>query len=395
MTTSLSNPFDELIVDPRTGEMRQAGSDGPGAAIIEFKTRCQSSLFHFAYFILKRTRLSPHFHGPLCTSLCQIPPRRKMRLLPRGTFKTTLISQALPIFIQIQDEKPNPFWPGRDGSDIPILLACETVDLAASRVRWINGQWENNKWLRALWPHKAWEKPRAESKKWNEKEMIIPRPIDYPEPSIKAIGVDGAITGHHYFIQIKDDLISFEAMNSPAVMSKSKEWFRATRPLMAPDEELGLEFTLGTRWAPDDLYEGIMNDDPTVSYVVRALIENGQSIFPEEFSLEKIEELRRSEGHMFYLWRMNSAADPSMTDFDVADLRYYEWIDGQLFFKEDERDVAMRRALGAASSASAHVGQTLSPRELAELLQPTPDQDSSSLSLRDDYFMGKYGRKTP
>lgn len=684
----------DIIIDARSGRVRQAGAhDAEGSTILQLKAKAEEKLFVFAKFILGRKRLTPTLHGQLCRRIQQIPPRRKLFLLPMGTFKTTLISQALPMHMHIQAAATNPYWPGLDGSEMRIMLGCEAQDLASSRLRWVASQWETNKLLRAFWPHKCWDRPLAQAPKWNETEIILPRAVDYPEPSMHALGVGGAFigyhynclasgslvytsnglfpieevrvgmrvlthTGHHsevvavasqpssrqllgvrmwgqpellrctddhrvlcyrehrldwcaaqdlklgdylalpipqgrtraisrinpridrliniaaiwrllgywlaegaashatnqvrltfgaheeglvrdamtivekylgcpvhrslsasstavvsfsdadfktltrkfgthawnkiipplalaskrhfraelvrgYFLGdghqkscgwqavsvsrsliagmqlllasleipsvvrvgsaakqgvlivgnlcnarasyvvesahplmdvlmgtpatwpripcrtvlipgfllspireirdlgeagivhdlqiaadesftvpgvcvhnclLKDDIVALKAANSPIVMDGAYDWHLASRTRLSPDEELGLEFTVGTRWAPRDVYERMMEEDPTVEVETHALIEDGLPLFPESFPLEKIAQLQKEEGVMFWLWRMNSTANPELVDFDLSQLRSYELKDNFLLFSEDDRDLDLAKA---------------------------------------------------
>jgi hypothetical protein len=73
----------EFVVDPKTGSVRQAGSDGPGAFIADTRKQMQESLFYFAYGALGLTRLTTSLHLPICEWLTKSPPYRKLLLLPR------------------------------------------------------------------------------------------------------------------------------------------------------------------------------------------------------------------------------------------------------------------------------------------------------------------------
>lgn len=73
----------EFVVDQKTGQVRQAGSDRPGSFITETRAQMQESLFYFAYGALGLTRLTTSLHLPICQWLTKIPPYRKLLLLPR------------------------------------------------------------------------------------------------------------------------------------------------------------------------------------------------------------------------------------------------------------------------------------------------------------------------
>lgn len=344
----------EIVLDAATGRPRQAGADSAeGAAILEFRREAEASLYVFTKGILGRDYLTPDLHRPVCDWLqtCPMGHRRKGLLLPREHAKTTIVSHGLPIHILIQPEESNLYFPGQSGADQRVLLACETEGRGKDHLRVVESAFETNDLIRAFWPHRCWENPRRESKKWNDVECIIPRKSEFPDPSIRVIGVGGAITGVHPTVTLKDDLVTLEAANSPTVMQTAIEWHIASRALMnSPD---ALEFILGTRWHAADLYAYAMENDPSVEWIVRAIVENGKPIYPEfafgegdarrffGFSTSKIAQLQREFGVLFPLIYMNSAADPSLVDFSSSDLREYEIIGGEIVFREDEADLRL------------------------------------------------------
>lgn len=240
---------DELVIDAKTGRVRQAGATlDEGPWVIDFRARAEQSLYVFTKAVLKRELLSPNLHGWLCRSLVPTTHNRMMRLLPRGHLKSSVVSEALPMHMHIQpdpDQGDNLYWKGVPGSEMNVILCGEKKDLMGAHLRWIETQWESNDLLRALWPHRCWNIPRRDSKKWNEEEMIIPRARDYADPSLRVIGVDGAITGAHCRVLVKDDLISVAAANSPTVMQSAINGHIASRALLAPFEDVGLEYIIG------------------------------------------------------------------------------------------------------------------------------------------------------
>ena len=73
----------ELIVNSRTGEVRQAGADRSGKFVVEFREACEQSLFAFAKGVLGLSRMNHTLHKPTSEWLQQCPPNRKLLLLPR------------------------------------------------------------------------------------------------------------------------------------------------------------------------------------------------------------------------------------------------------------------------------------------------------------------------
>ena len=316
-------PTVELVVDPKTGKVRQAGATQEGKLVQEFKDAAEKSLYVFAKGVLGLTLLTPSLHLPVCAGLTAIPPYRKLRLLPRDHLKTSII-RSLMMHILLQPKDANLYFPGKEGASVRILFAAETAQNAENQLSWISTQYEDAQLLRGLWPHLVWHgNAQRLSKKWNQQAIQLPRSEIFPEASIETIGVGGAVTGRHYDVMVKDDLISYAAANSPTIMHDAIQWHKTSRALLH-DAEKGLEYMIGTRWAVGDLWQHIIENDPSVDVVVRAAIENGKPIFPELFSLKTLLRIERELGPaLFSLLYMNSAVNASLTDFDPATFRFY------------------------------------------------------------------------
>ena len=89
----------ELVISPKSGQIHQAGSDGSGSFITEFRQLAEQNLYVFAKAILGRDYLSPSLHVPVCEFLQNCPPQRKLLLLPREHCKTSLVSHLSLIHI--------------------------------------------------------------------------------------------------------------------------------------------------------------------------------------------------------------------------------------------------------------------------------------------------------
>jgi hypothetical protein len=349
-------PTVEIVMDAKTGQPRQAGAaQADGAYIYDMRKRLEHSLFSFAKGVLARHYLSPVLHLDVSKWAMAIPPYRKLLLLPREHAKTSIISHALPIHIAIQPADDNAYFPGRAGVDIRILLCGETEKRATNNLSVIEQAFEGNRILRGLWPHVTWDNPRKQADRWNARELVLPRNIDYPDPNVMAIGVGGAITGGRFDVQIKDDLVTLEAANSQVVMDAAIRWHLASRALRESDSSL--EYIIGTRWAAHDLYHFIehggvidgekFEPDHTVDIVRRAIVENGRVIYPEKFSIQpqsgkiSVVDLQREHGTLFTLMYMNSATDPSLVDFNMNDVRSFTFSGATLTFTENEMDAAL------------------------------------------------------
>lgn len=355
----------EFSVNVQSGQVRQAGA-APASQrqpwLADFVQNAERFLYVFAKSVLGLTLLTKSLHLPLTLWLQKCPPYRKLYMLPRDCLKTS-IARALTIHILIQRKETNTYIKGKHGPDTRILYAGEIIDNAIAQLSWIQGQYESNKRLRAFWPHLMWDNPRTEAKQWSSKGLVVKRETDYPEPSIRPIGVGGAIAGYHGDVQIKDDLVTLPARMSVPLMQTAKDWHTASRPLF-DDPDTGLEFILGTHWSTDDLYVAIKKD-PSVDVVTRAAIENDHPIFPERLPKPVLDQLRKELGAgLFALLYMNNAADAALTDFQREDFRFFHLRGTDIVTATDQRDLLLhnRQAPKPAdnSTSDADRGKTLS-----------------------------------
>lgn len=348
------SPSIEILVDPKTGEVRQAGSDQAGQLVKDFKALAERDLYTFAKYVIGYNLLTPTLHKPFCDSLTTIPPNRHLSLMPRGHFKSTVM-KAMAMHMLIQPDGRNIYFPKgiggvghSEGLSTRIFFTSKTAQLAKDALVEIMQIFETNKLLRAFWPHCVWEDLK-DARYWNSERIILPRKDIFREGSIETAGIGGQTAGYHFNVLMHDDLIDEKAANSPTIMMEAIAWFRISRALM-DDPENSLEYVTGTRWAVGDLYEYIMTEDHTVEPYIRRVIENDRPIFPERYTPEVIEDTRRMFGTMFPLLMMNEAADPDLVDFDMTKVRYFK-IDGQtLEFDESEWDIAIHEKRGIIST---------------------------------------------
>ena len=376
-------PWREIVVTPSGGKVYQAGapeySDGEFQATI--RSLAENSLFFFSRAVIGRTYLTQNLHFPICQFLQRRPPFRKGLLMPRGHAKSSMASHCLPPHILIQPAESNIYFPGMEGSECRILLAGETQTMAERNLRVIQSIFESNALFRALWPWRTFKNPSKEARKWNAQEMTIPRSVEYPDASIRAVGVGVAVTGSRPNVQIKDDLISVEARNSDVVMQRAIDWHVASRALFDEfpiDSGLGaLEFILGTHWSVFDLYTFIETEDPTVEWNknFKSIIQSGEMIWPEKFAMktvkdkdgnvlkEGVEDLRKQFGSLFPLLYMNDASDPDLVDFDMSLVRYFSVKEGKFVFDEDLRDTLLAKS-AEIGNIGLPEGATMSTKEV-------------------------------
>ena len=159
------------------------------------------SLLRFATVGLGFDRINVDEHGHILRLLSDIefstPQKIYMLLLPRASYKTTIASVSLPMFLLSRD--PN----------LRILIDSETYSLSMSILSEIKQHYESPVSSLVNTPFSLAHTPRSQIDRWAEDSIILPsRTIPKKEGSIDAAGVDGVKAGKHYDIIIADDLHS-------------------------------------------------------------------------------------------------------------------------------------------------------------------------------------------
>jgi hypothetical protein len=267
----------------------------------------------------------PSFHGTRCQQIDRLtlPYGRQMDLWPRGHLKTHIITMGK----SIQEYLNN--------NDIRILLASSSIDGAQKNLRKIKQIMETNTLLHWLFPECI---PDTRGDKWAEREATLPRKANHAEPTFKCIGVGGHITGWHFDVIRKDDLIDEKTERSPEAMEKIIDWHILMKSLLE-SPSTGIDHIIGTRWAMFDLYQYII--DKEKEYTVNCFgawpkdgVDKGKPYWPERFKVEDLMLMREKDPYIFACQQMNDPRDEAAVDFDAQWLRYYG-------FSEDSLNILM------------------------------------------------------
>lgn len=263
-----------------------------------------------------------------------------MWLLPRGHYKSTALTIADGVRIALPNDAGLQTHPHTLGPNVKILLGHEVRDSASRFLFEVTQAFVDNPIMMALFPECV---PSTRKQRINRYELELPRDAYHKEPTFDTIGAGGAAQGRHYNWLKLDDIIGEDARDSDTVMGRVLDWFDNVNSLLTRLAIDGFDL-IGTRWSYADVYQhaiekyglnkelSVLNaydpeevekfqDGKLVAYV-RGAIENSQPIFPEEFSLEDLELIRRNR-KVWAAQYANNPRDAEMTEFDPAWLRYY------------------------------------------------------------------------
>ena len=329
----------------------------------EYRDRALADLYWFASVVLglgDKIPMRPQTHLLLCrfierktgSPLLDTAKYRKIEM-PRESGKSSMIRARA---IQRICANPNSC----------ALLVNEKELLVRDFLSSIKYEFENNEFLRALFPEIV--PTDLNDTTWSATRIIVNRTTGRPDPTIDVAGVGAALAGKHPDAIDVDDAISREAMENARagswnIMSQTNRWINQLDPIVNKSALPCPEITFcGTRWWAGDSYEYIEQaygggeapieillraemPDKTVQQLTayrigelaifrRSAIEDGQSIFPEKWSLEDLARLRVRDPVLFAANYMNRPADDITAVFKSTWLenRGITWLDQHQFY---------------------------------------------------------------
>ena len=245
------------------------------------------NLYFLCKVILGYDRLTPHLHREVCAVIEDPRLSRKLVMIPRGHYKSTIATKGRSI--QWVLKNPNE----------RVLIVSATATNAERFLRQIEAQYEQNALFR--WVYKE-HIPEFNKTTWSKGEAIVKRTEHYPEPTYDTAGVGTALPSRHYTKIIKDDIVNDVNSNTQELIDQVIEWDAGTVPLFDdPEDPSNEELVVGTPWSNLDVYS-IKRKDPEYGVYIRHSLEdihgkpdweNGMPIFPERFSREKLVRIRK------------------------------------------------------------------------------------------------------
>ena len=196
---------------------------------------------------------------------------------PRNFVKTTVRGIVWTIYKMIKN--PN----------IQLGVVSDTGPQAIHFVSEVKMQIERNKLLTILYPH------LRPGKLWRDNEFTIIGVTEIQKgATVTAFGYGGA-TGYEFNEIIVDDVVDFENSRTKYQRDKLEDWIgMSLRPML---KSRGVIHWSGTRYHDDDQYgrllrQGILTNKDTH----KAILDNGESIWPELWPTEKLLEIKKKIG---------------------------------------------------------------------------------------------------
>ena len=304
--------------------------------------------------------VAPYMHlGAVHDELLQWATRQggldnKLILMPRDHLKSKCAA-----FITA-------WWLTRDPTET-ILYVSATAALAEKQLGQIKGILESNIYKR-YWPDMIHE-DEGKRARWTTSEIIVDHPKRKEEgiadPSIKASGITGSVTGFHASIVVLDDLVT--PINAYTEDGRSKVEALYSQ-LASIEGASSRELVVGTRYHPKDLYnslismkENIFNaegdeEEIDVYEVFQRVVEtDGEFLWPRTqrkdgkafgFNTEILarKKAKYLDTAQFYAQYYNDPNDPGSQAIDTTKFQYYDKklldnIEGTWYIKDRKLNV--------------------------------------------------------
>jgi len=240
---------------------------------------------------------------------------KKLLMLPRGSFKSTIASTALPIWL---------LW---HNPNLRIMMDCATLGNAKNYLAAIKDLIENSPMLKAVCTdddgNYLLECDKKVTGSWTEGQIILKHrtKLGMKEPSIFLSAVDNTVTGMHPDVIIMDDLVSEDTVKTDVQLEKTKDHYRFSLSLLEPG---GLQIVIGTRYHMNDLYSALLEYSTFNKLVRPAVDKDGKLFFPTRLGTDRLAELKQEQGsYIFSSQYMLNPIDEETAVFKIKDIKYY------------------------------------------------------------------------
>ena len=168
-----------------------------------------------------------------------------------------------------------------------------------------------------------------QTKEWGSmSEFSLANRTDWgrEEQSIEAIGVDTEITGGHWQVAKKNDLVTEKSVGTEEQIKKSIDWDERFNIGQFDDPKIKLQDYEGTRYHFSDMYSKKLGD-PNIKFIKIPLLndfeDNSSCPLPERYTPEDIRKLKETNPWVFWTQMMLEPKDPAKMRFTPEMIKTY------------------------------------------------------------------------
>lgn len=282
---------------------------------LEIRALCMDSLKAFVGLVAKHLQIG-HAHHDLLNFL-QTDTERKLVIWPRGHLKSTLLAYKCAWTIIKEPESTN-------------VYLSATADLAEKQTGLIKTI------LDSPIVHKYWPEllPEEEGKRdlwrtsefnvghWKRGEEVV------RDPSLKAAGITGNITGFHADHLYLDDLVTGDNSETKTARDEINGKYSYLSSILNAG---GTIDAVGTRYHPDDLYDKMIN-------MTNEVYDDDGNVVEEVQAYTVTQEVVEVDGQ--FLWPRTRRADGKWFGFNKTELakKKADYLDKAKFFAQYYND---------------------------------------------------------
>lgn len=204
------------------------------------------SLFYLAKDLMEHGKMTQEEHGELCNLLQQWVGKKQIVLMPRGTYKSSIITDGYITWRILQN--PN----------IRILVFSETYSKAVDYILHLKDHLERPKFV------EVFGNMRDDSYWRSDGFRVKTRTEIDKEPTVMPGGIDKPATGKHFNLIVCEDILGETNTNTVDQLEKVKKRFEELVSLLVNEPD-SMILIVGTMWDEADLYAEIITKKEKVS----------------------------------------------------------------------------------------------------------------------------------
>lgn len=280
----------------------------------EILRRSKNDLYFFCKYVLGLDKMQENPHKELCRFLqFQDEKERKLILMPRGSFKSSVVTVGHALFSLTKD--PN----------LRILIAHELHKNAKKYVGEIRNHIESNARFKTIFG--SWQ----QKGNWRDDEFTInARTIIKREPTVMAGSLErGVAVGLHFDVIFLDDVVSNNNTRTSDQIEKTIDYYKHLLSILDPGGKL---YVVGTRWNINDLYGWILDKNNQESenwdvFIKKAYDDQGAPTMPKVLSPEFLAKMKITQGEKIFAHQyLNEATNSTLQTFDLKKIKIYDTI---------------------------------------------------------------------
>jgi len=252
------------------------------------------SLFYLAKEVLEHTNMTEQEHGELCRLLQEWVGKKQIILMPRGTYKSSIITDGYISWRILKD--PN----------IRILVFSETYSKAVEYVLHLRDHLEAPKFTSIFGHIKDETYWRSDGLRVSTRTRLD------KEPTVMPGGIDKPATGKHFNLIVCEDILGETNTYTADQLEKTKRRFEELISLLVNEPD-AMILIVGTMWDESDLYADIITKKERFTdwekllqqkvhigdywniYIRRAQEPDGTLNFPNILTKDKLETIKNEQ----------------------------------------------------------------------------------------------------